>query len=265
MKRFIRYLYEYEKDKRIRNVGFIKIEAGCDETIVHLQAKGFHDGDERRLVLYLFYEENGELVVFPQGEICLTSPVLSWDCAYSVEDTCGQENYLKICGILIETGSGRRIAATWDDRCVNVSKLKEFKEEAELNAVEESGRESESNGMEAQGNEDYAQPEGLQLKYTKISRQELSKLPHCEWKLANNRFLIHGYNNFHHLLLIDNGNYLKLGVPGIYHIKEARWAREFGFEEFISADELGNFFTEYQENDGQIFGYWCRRVRKRRE
>ena len=63
LKRFIRYLYEYENEKRIRNVGFIKVEAGCEDTIVHMQAKGFHNQDERRLVLYLFYEENINAVV----------------------------------------------------------------------------------------------------------------------------------------------------------------------------------------------------------
>ena len=31
MKRFIRYLYEYEQEKRMRNVGFVNVEQGEDE------------------------------------------------------------------------------------------------------------------------------------------------------------------------------------------------------------------------------------------
>lgn len=50
----------------------------------------------------------------------------------------------------------------------------------------------------------------------KIQRGEISILPRCEWKLANNNFLLHGYYNYRHLVLIDEGNQLKLGVPGIY-------------------------------------------------
>lgn len=272
MKQFIRYLYEYENEKRIRNVGFIKVETGCEETIVNLQAKGFHDGKERRLKLYLFFVENERVMGILQGEVSLTSPVLSWKKMVSADNVGGRENYEKICGILIESESGRRMAATWDDRCVDVSKLKEFKEEVDLSPVDsDCGCEKETSGQEAQEEDDYTQSKGFQFKCTKISRQELCKLPRCEWKLANNRFLMHGYNNFHHLLLIDNGNYLKLGVPGIYHIKEAKCAESFGFEEFISFEELrGNseipegFEENDNQEDGEIFGYWCHSVRRGR-
>ena len=265
LKRLIRYLYEYEKDKRIRNVGFIKIETGCEETIVNLQAKGFHNREERSLKLYLFYVENGELVVFLQSEIILNSPVLGWTCAFSEKDVGGQENYSKICGLLIETGSGKRMAATWDDRCVDVSQVREYVTAAseagfEDLSIDVRGHEEENSGQVAQEREDYAQPqEVVQPQIVKISRQDISKLPRCEWKLANNRFLMHGYNNFHYLLLIDDGNSLKLGVPGIYHIKEAKCADTFGFEEFISAEELGMIPEgTYAE---EMFGYWCRPVR----
>lgn len=279
MKRFIRYLYEYEKDKRIRNVGFIKVETGCEETIVHLQGKGFHDREERKLVLYLFYAEKDEIVGIQQGEMLLNSPVLGWSCTFSVDDVGGQENYSKICGILIETGSGRRIAATWDDRCVDVSQMRMAVAEEKCFAEEETGLEEEKAGrevltegkicpdpenpeLEEEKSGPVAQEKQIltQQRVSKITRQDISRLPRCEWKLANNQFLMHGYNNFHHLLLIDDGNYLKLGVPGIYHIKEAKCADIFGFGEFISIDEKDSGF----EDQSEIFGYWCRPVRRPR-
>ena len=40
MKRFIRYLYEYQDGKRIRNVGFVKVEQTDESTIVHIMEKG---------------------------------------------------------------------------------------------------------------------------------------------------------------------------------------------------------------------------------
>ena len=49
MKRFIRYLYEYEQEKRMRNVGFVKVEQGEDECIVHIHGKGLRMGSETSL------------------------------------------------------------------------------------------------------------------------------------------------------------------------------------------------------------------------
>ncbi|MBM6827773.1 hypothetical protein H6A13_11830, partial [Mordavella massiliensis] len=42
MKRFIRYLYEYEQDKRLRNVGFVKAEQGDRECVLHIHGKGLN-------------------------------------------------------------------------------------------------------------------------------------------------------------------------------------------------------------------------------
>lgn len=265
LKRFIRYLYEYEKDKRIRNVGFIKIETGCEETIVHLQAKGFHSREERNLVLYLFYEEKDRFVGISGGQMSLTSPVFSWNYSFSQDDVGGQENYSKISGVLIETGNGRRMAATWDDRCVDVSRLEEFVPDERIIEPVVDGECVECD-PEVQEEEpafdEIREKDETREKCTKISRQNISMLPKCEWKLANNKFLIHGYYNFHHLLLIDNGNNLKLGVPGIYHIKEAECAKIFGFEEFVPAKEL-EVSGDFNDNQDELFGYWCRPVKRR--
>ena len=96
----------------------------------------------------------------------------------------------------------------------------------------------------------------------KIQRGEISILPRCEWKLANNNFLLHGYYNYRHLVLIDEGNQLKLGVPGIYHEREARAAATFGFPEFIAEADMNVTLEPQERNENQQFGYWCRQVRR---
>lgn len=283
MKRFIRYLYEYENGKRIRNVGFVKVESGDEETIVHMQAKGFQNSEDRKLEFYLFYVENENIVRIRQAETRITGPSLSEHLMY----TSGQND--RICGVLIETENGRRMAATWDDKPVDVSRVREFepKEVNKSELLDESGQsddcgcEEKESGHSAPGTEFVAlgneQDTPLEEKNqfsrrentTKIQRKDISKLPRCEWKLANNQFLVHGYNNFHHLLLIEQGNHLKLGVPGIYHIEEAKYADMFGFDEFISAEELGIGTMPEQEGipeqdnmeNCEWFGYWCRPVR----
>lgn len=96
----------------------------------------------------------------------------------------------------------------------------------------------------------------------KIQRNEISRLPRCEWRLANNNFLMHGYHNYKYLVLLDNGRTLKLGIPGIYHEKEARAASGFGFPEFISINETGLAGEPDDCEEGRQFGFWCRQVRR---
>ena len=99
------------------------------------------------------------------------------------------------------------------------------------------------------------------LQMTKIQRGDIARLPRCEWRLANNNFLLHGYHNYGYLVLLDDGKILRLGVPGIYHPKEARAAYGFGFPEFIGADEM-KMDSEEEDMTEEAFGYWCRQVRR---
>lgn len=98
-------------------------------------------------------------------------------------------------------------------------------------------------------------------KVRKIQRTELSKLARCEWHLANNNFLLHGYYNYHHLVLLESSEQTMLGVPGIYHEKEGRAAAAFGFAKFIAKDEAGVNLRPEECNEDYPFGYWCRPVK----
>ena len=65
MKQFIRYLYEYEQGKRVRNVGFVRVEQTEEATLVHIHGKGLRIAGNRQLGLYLFYETDKECVGIP--------------------------------------------------------------------------------------------------------------------------------------------------------------------------------------------------------
>lgn len=108
--------------------------------------------------------------------------------------------------------------------------------------------------------DDYIIPSERQCK--KICRQDIAMLPRCEWRLANNSFLLHGCYNYHHLMLIQDGDELWLGVPGIYHSREAKAAEAFGFPSFVSVGELNAELGADEKEPGEEFGYWCRRVRR---
>lgn len=91
----------------------------------------------------------------------------------------------------------------------------------------------------------------------KIQRSDMTILPRRYWHLANNSFLLHGYHNYHHLILIEKDGHYWLGVPGIYDPREARAARLFGFPQFTDSYNDSLQLTEEESNPHENFGYWC--------
>lgn len=96
----------------------------------------------------------------------------------------------------------------------------------------------------------------------KIDIHAIRSLPKRNWYLCNNSFLIHGFMNYHHLILKsvkDNGvQKMYLGVPGVYEKPERVMAMLFGFSEFedekhLLCNQIGNPEDEMQEG---MFGYW---------
>ena len=100
-------------------------------------------------------------------------------------------------------------------------------------------------------------------RYEKIQRQDLSRLPRREWRLANNSFLLHGFYNYHHLLYIEEDDKVWIGVPGIYHEKEKAAANAFGFSEFQRLTDMELELSDEEKNTYDDFGYWCRQIENR--
>ncbi len=90
---------------------------------------------------------------------------------------------------------------------------------------------------------------GVARACVRMELQDIGCLPIASWSLSGNRFLLHGYYCYRHLLFAQlvNGKYV-LGVPGIYSEKERRNAIKFGFSDFQSIGDFG-----MQQG---VFGYW---------
>lgn len=91
----------------------------------------------------------------------------------------------------------------------------------------------------------------------KMTPAEFRFFPQRVWPLRNNRFLLHGYRQFGHLLLgrlRGSGQYV-LGVPGIYEQQEQMMAGIFGFPHFKSSRA-----PECPGTQGCRTGYWYRLV-----
>jgi hypothetical protein len=90
--------------------------------------------------------------------------------------------------------------------------------------------------------------------YKHIEITDIRKLPKRNWHLCNNSFLVHGFFNYHYLILktvAQAGQTTRfLGVPGIYEQQERMMALLFGFPEFEAAQ------PEDRNGDNGSFGYW---------
>lgn len=94
----------------------------------------------------------------------------------------------------------------------------------------------------------------------KIQRADLSILPRRYWNISNNRFLLHGYYNYNHLLLVEEKNYFLVGVPGIYDKREARAADLFGFPTFSESYTKSLDLSSEETSTQGRFGYWCKKL-----
>ncbi|RGO48284.1 hypothetical protein [Dorea formicigenerans] len=337
MKRFIRYLYEYEGNQKKRNVGFVKVEQDGKETTISVHGKGLCGKSNENISCYLIKldSETGNILFVPAGEIqigmiscggcfCYTEELIRagyGKTEQSVGQTCEKKD--DICGLGLGDPKEAFYVALWNEEMygdLDIARAKVFQEfdsdktagesksidekEAEVETqfgddeetenleeeqpekkeqetVEESSEKKEQETVEELPEkkeqeivEESSEKKNLKKddrdidlqnfrrQIMKIQRGEISILPRCEWKLANNNFLLHGYYNYRHLVLIDEGNQLKLGVPGIYHEREARAAATFGFPEFIAEADVNVTLEPQERNENQQFGYWCRQVRR---
>ena len=316
MKRFIRYLYEYEGNQKKRNVGFVKVEQDGKETTISVHGKGLCGKSNENISCYLIKldSEMGNILFVPAGEIqigmiscggcfCYTEELIRagyGKTEQSVGQTCEKKD--DICGLGLGDPKEAFYVALWNEEMygdLDIARAKVFQEfdsdktagksksiksidEKEAEVETQFGDDEETENLEEEQPEKKEQEtveessekkdlrkndrdidlQNFRRQIMKIQRGEISILPRCEWKLANNNFLLHGYYNYRHLVLIDEGNQLKLGVPGIYHEREARAAATFGFPEFIAEADVNVTLEPQERNENQQFGYWCRQVRR---
>lgn len=194
MEQTTQYLYEYQNGKRVRNIGFMKIEKQMDKYLIQIYAKNMDD----------------------------------------------------VQGILFQKENGEKYLGGWEAEMLTEPATQEATPAPSVQAPEE---------IDA-----YIQPRNVT--YEKIQRQDISRFPRKEWRVANNSFLLHGYRNYHHLLYIEENGNMWLGVPGIFHEKEQMAANAFGFNEFRRLTDVDVKLEENEKNTYEDFGYWCRQIPK---
>ena len=148
MKKFIRYLYEYQNGKRIRNVGFVRTEESDDSAVIQIYGQGFPVSDGQTLEIFLFYLMGNQTVGIYMGEIPGTRSAFGYRLAYSAEDAGGIDFFNKIEGMILRKKRNEEeewYAAVWNERRVDVENMirreeilrRETKEETKQSEKEE--------------------------------------------------------------------------------------------------------------------------------
>ena len=91
----------------------------------------------------------------------------------------------------------------------------------------------------------------------KILPCDLIALQQAGWQVGRSSFLLHGFYQYHHLLLARkaDGSFV-LGVPGLQNPQECYMAQTFGFSDFKTAK---------WKDHGRPFGYYYKEGPAKRE
>lgn len=184
MKRFICYLYEYQEGRRIRNIGFCKVESSEDGCTVSIHGKGWGMNSPRKLSLYLFWRENGKCLGVYQGELGNVSPALNYRLSYTEEDVGSKARYDRVEGIILCGENGPRYAAVWTDEAVDISRMelagKEEMPEEEKPEEPEEPNEEEPVPEENEMPDEQEEPAGVSYDVREILPEESRELEEKE-------------------------------------------------------------------------------------
>lgn len=165
-----------------------------------------------------------------------------------------------VTGVQLQKVDGSKYVATWQAEEEQIPSRYSQQEEVPMKQSVLSREELETQPTMEQDDEVEEYISSSSIRYEKIQRQDLSRLPRKEWRIANNSFLLHGFYNYHHLLYIEDGDQVWIGVPGIYHAKEKEAAKSFGFPAFRRLINGEIELSAEETNTYEDFGYWCRQV-----
>jgi len=264
----IYYFYEYQADKKIRNVGFLKLTQTFQSCHLQISIRQIPAASQEKLPLSMFFFEKDKPRKKTVAELPTQNQCVSCRVTLSEADFPPNLTLAKLHGFLLQTADGRYFAASTGNRPFSVNLLTDWMEPApcqEPDSESESipAPEPETPSVLAEEKmceppEETAQPCEPTSRIRKLSYEDLSSLQKPFWRLANNSFLLHGYHNYHHLLLLEEDGHQWLGVPGIYSPREAHAAELFGFPQFTREYHQKLALSEDECSTDKDFGYWCR-------
>lgn len=219
-------------------LGNIKVSEGRGECVCHLQEG--HDWSEELSSIHISFSKGIELaaefqVESKKKEILVPQPIKEIEAPkFEKESTKGVAASKKILENIKE------VLLEKDN-----PKAEEHKDsiEEQKQEVPVSGERIEPEPVSfwdwLEKTHEKVRPFGTEEEYYRIAVEDIYQLREEYHVLRNNQFLLHGYYNYHYLILGKKKGeecIYWLGVPGIYHEREKMAARMYGFEKFEGAN-----------------------------
>lgn len=122
MESFIRYLYEYKDEQRVRNVGFVKVDQGEEGGTLQIHGRGtfLNDADIR---VYLVYMEGKRCRGILMGQLEHVQSILSCRLVYDREEIEPYADLEELRGIMLETNGQGTYAAVWDEGVLPLNQM----------------------------------------------------------------------------------------------------------------------------------------------
>ena len=263
----ISYLELQENGQRIRSAGYARLESLDKEEILTVQLNGQEIVSGKEILLYLQWKSGEQQLC----EITIDRGKDSWEKRIPLEKEEEQilgiriplERNCAIVGKFGGTGDAKKKSVSKPENVMKSEEPKQIEKKAEVTA--EAAIPMETGKRQAQtAKESVAAVEHtLHMKDTKW--EQLSSIyPHIHpfrdareflsvgpedfvvlrercYQMTHNSFLLHGYYNYRHLLLMrqESSGEAKyyIGVPGNFYEREKQVAGMFGFESFEGARE----------------------------
>ena len=254
----IYYLYEYKNNHCMRNTGFLKLTKKPASWLLQIQARNIPVTNQHLVPLCAILSKQEHNISQKISELPCNSHIISAQLTLpdsAINSLSSMEN---LHGFLIPLPDESFLTATESHFHLDINEIFSTTVQSEIPdpAPDLSASEYNDNDnlFEASDTTNLLYPSKT---IQKIHHSDLKILPKKCWNLANNSFLLHGYHNYHHLLLIEENGHYQLGVPGVYDIREARAAEIFGFPEFINSYNDQLELSPDECNTQENFGYWC--------
>lgn len=240
MKRFITYLYEYEKGQKTKNTGFIRVDERNGRLVFQISVRNFIRSHEKGEI-YAFVWENGL-----HGIELGTLTILNSQTDVRLEldsDNINETGYNleRVVGIGLVFPNNGYMASCWDDAYAETigsgrfrkwgsdagSRKVDFPQVLEEKALRKQNLEAgeAARSLENENIEQIQSPQNIKdwqgatekstdkeevslqaasyelVTYQKMELNAIKSLPSPNWYLCNNRFLVHGFFNYGYLIL----------------------------------------------------------------
>ena len=262
----ISYLELQENGQRIRGAGYAKLESWEKEEILMVQLRGQGIVSGKEMMLYLQRESGEELLCEMTAERGIVSCEKRISRKADWEPTLGiripLERNFEIIGRFAGAAGAKKVPAPVTAIApVTVGEIEGQGQGG--NQPEQAKRPIQTEQQETRSSKKTATEHTLHMKDTKW--EQLSSIyPHIHpfrdareflsvgpedfvvlrercYQMTHNSFLLHGYYNYRHLLLMrqEVSGEVKyyIGVPGNFYEREKQVARMFGFESFEGTRE----------------------------